>query len=101
MSDDEYLDGEKVEEQGSEPAEEKTKVKKTRNVEKKKLYLCKPVGTPNPEEADTFKVIAGPFKNPTLAYRHVRDELPDGNYVMMFEGKVVRKVTETIAKVRM
>jgi hypothetical protein len=82
-----------------EPKEEEPK--KTRNVERKKLYICEAVGSDDPRDADTFRVVAGPIANTTLAFRHVRDTLPDGKYVLMYEGKTIDKFTEQLTRTRM
>jgi len=75
--------------------------KRKRRVEKKRLYICKAVGTADPSEADTFSVVAGPMKDITASYKHVRDELPDGSYVLMYEGKTIEKTTQRVSRVVM
>ena len=79
--------------------EEQVSKKRTRRVFKKKILICKPVGTPNPEDADTFKAIAGPFDALSQAMGAIRRDLPDGNYVLMYEGRSVRKYTTPVSNV--
>jgi len=80
------------------------KVKKTRNRppknEAKPLFVCLPVDTDNPATASTFRVVAGPMLTTAKAIRQVRDTLPDGHYVLMFEGKRIKKYTTPVTKVQ-
>jgi hypothetical protein len=70
-----------------------------RKVMKKKLFLCKGVDDKDPDKASRFEVVSGPFAGIPEATRCVKDELPDGKYVLMYEGRCIAKKTQTFSVV--
>jgi len=73
--------------------------KQKRKVIKKKRFLCRPLDSDDTKAASQFGLVAGPFKSIGAAAKHVRDECPDGAYVLMYEGRAFVKRTEAVTKV--
>jgi len=79
------------------------KPKQTRNVVKKKLFVCEGYDPSEdkqvpPDEAVCIRILDGPFEGINAAVKHIKDDMPEGQYVLMYEGKTINKFTEKIKR---
>lgn len=83
----------------SEQVESSSSKRRTRRVIKKQLIICEAAGTGDLDTTDTFRAVAGPCRDVNEAVRVIRDSLPEGDYVLMYEGRRVSKTTKTVSEI--
>ena len=79
---------------------DKAQEKKRRRVVPKKLYICQGSDDVDIASATQFEVVAGPCKTLEVAVKLIKDELPAGQYVLMYEGKSFAKQSVNVTKVQ-